>query len=154
MCWNLNRFVFFIRINSNISQSLIRSSQYRILRIRIQGNEPLGIQTSFNSINQSEIIKIINIGPVIKYNDNPIWINILLIIARYTYLSFVNFTALTFVLKLNSPMHLKDKSSHKKTLFLGNLGLSPPPTKANILVLNIISTMPMPPLSSININVN
>lgn len=66
-----------------------------------------------------------------------------------TYLSLVSLTARTYVLKLNSPMHLKLKSSHKNTLLVANLGFYPPPTSAKILVRNIISTIPMPPSSSI-----
>ena len=66
-----------------------------------------------------------------------------------TYFSLVNLTALTVLLKLSSPMHLKLKSSQRNTLFVANFGRCPPPTSARILVLNIISTMPMPPSSSI-----
>lgn len=67
-----------------------------------------------------------------------------------TYLSFVSLTALTYDLKLNSPIHLKLKSSHKNTLFIENFGFCPPPTSAKMLVLNIISTIPIPPSSSVN----
>jgi hypothetical protein len=71
-----------------------------------------------------------------------------------TYLSFVNLTALTYVLKLNSPIHLKLKSSHKKTLFVANFGFDPPPTRAKMFVLNIISTIPIPPSSSLFEKIN
>jgi len=65
-----------------------------------------------------------------------------------SYLSFLSLTAFTRVLKLSSPIHLYWWSSHNNTLFIGNLGWDPPPTKANILHLNNISTMPIPPSNS------
>ena len=68
---------------------------------------------------------------------------------NYYYLSFRSLTALTYDLKLSSPIHLSWWSSHRRTLFIGNLGWVPPPTRARILHLKSISTMPIPPSNSV-----
>lgn len=67
-----------------------------------------------------------------------------------TYLSFLSLTAFTKDLKLSSPMHLYQWSSHSNTLFIGNFGCEPPPTKAKMLHLKSISTIPIPPSNSIH----
>lgn len=61
-----------------------------------------------------------------------------------------SFTALTALRKESSPMHLLWKSSQIMTLLGEYWGFFPPPTRANTLHLNSISTMAIPaPLVSL-----
>lgn len=65
------------------------------------------------------------------------------------YLFYRSLTAFIYERKDISPMHFTLLSSHNITLFIGYLGLVPPPTRARKLVLYNISIKPIPPCKSI-----
>ncbi len=110
-----------------------------VFTIGVQGAETFGIIACVNCINEAQVGKIVDIHTIFKNNNN----------SKYyldrSYLSFRSLTAITLVLKVSSPIAFCWWSSQSITLLGGNLGYVPPPTRAKMLHLKSISTIPMPP---------
>ena len=106
----------------------------------------LGVEAGLNDFHEFEILEIVDIYFLFKNYDYPIQIKFIRI---NSYLSFLSLTPQTLLLKLSSPMHFMSESSQSMTLVGGYLGVSPPPTRAIMLVRYSISTIPIPPSNSI-----
>ena len=106
----------------------------------------LGVEAGLNDFHEFEILEIVDIYFLFKNYDYPIQIKFIRI---NSYLSFLSLTPQTLLLKLSSPMHFMSESSQSMTLVGGYFGVSPPPTRAIMLVRYSISTIPIPPSNSI-----
>lgn len=129
-------FVDLFNTYLDSSQLLGGIGNYQILPHWTDSTKSSGIWTSLEDIQNSKVSKIENKYFGLKNDDASLGIN-------------ANCFDFWFAAGFNKTLHLgwiqtKVQSSHIMSLFLGCLGVWPPPTIANMLVLWIISMMPMP----------
>ena len=130
----------------NMALLCVRDSEHAVA-FAIQGAKTIWVVARIQTVDQGQIGKVVHICFNSKDDDHAtnrgvIWI------FWSTYTSLRSLTALTSLPKESSPMHFNWWSSHSITLLLGHLGQRPPPTRAKMLHLKSISTIPMPPSRS------
>ena len=54
-----------------MTQLLVRSGQHSIFWVRIEGNKTLHIDTSFDGVDQPQVVKIVNISSLLENHDDP-----------------------------------------------------------------------------------
>ena len=71
MSRNKNGLILLVSIYTYMTQLLIWGGQHSIFGVRIEGNETLHIDTSFDGVDQPQIIKIVYVGSLLENHDDP-----------------------------------------------------------------------------------